>query len=342
MNTNVDKLVKELEDIYVNSCLKEAIDAGNEKCLALDEQELAIMYMCVEGIEREEGINKDNYIARGLFILLKDRELGESACNRSRVAAEPLKYKRIQYNGGYVLEHMTQLLLVYYATLLLYANNANTGDYYMQSKRHYFKVYAYFACICPKTFTILFFNQIHLFISIKYKQMSAKELKEYLDYTDELWKEYNLLLSNEIRIEITEEVITRFSEIMSYDEAVFYENRIQLDKLSEDGFLAFNFKEEDTLREYRFKMLLTGIEYFHWYLKYLKSEMSGHSFKEEGLIGTIDSIIESTEALGKIFESFLKKEDGQPDLFVREFDNMYELKHKFYKYCEGKVTLIDA
>ena len=342
MNTNVDKLVKELEDMYENSCLKKAVEAGNKKCLALDEQELAIMHMCIEGIERKEGINKEKYISKGLFILLKNRKLGNSECKHERVKNEPLKFKKYENCDGYVLDNMTQLLLVYYAALLLYANSENTGDYHMESKRHYFKVYAYFACICPKTFSILFFNQIHLFMSMASKQLPVDELRVYLDYTDSLWSEYNKLLQSKRRIEISEKIITQFSEIMSYDETVFFENRIQVEKLSEKGFLAFDFKAGDTLRVYRFKMILTGIEYFQWFLKYLKEEILRYSFIEEDIISKIDRILKNSEALRVVFGSFLEKEDGEPDKFVREFDNMYGLIQKFYKYCEDQVTLIDT
>lgn len=342
MSTNVDKLVKELEDIYENSCLMKAVEAGNEKCLALDEQELAIIHMCIEGLEIQEGVNKDNYKSKGLFILPNNRNLGNDECPEDRVKNEPLKYKKFDNSGGYQLENMTELLLVYYAALLLFANDENTGDYNEESKRHYFKVYAYFACICPKTFSILFFNQIHLFMSNAHKQLPPDKLRNYLEYTEELWKEYNSLLLNERRIQVSEEVITQFSKIMSYDEEVFFDNLIQMQNLSEDGFLAFDFNGGDTLRGYRFKTILMGIEYFQWYLKYLKEEISKNSFREESLLNTIDNILEHAKTLGSIFEDFLRKEGEQPPIFVREFDSIYGLLNNFYGYCKNKVNLVDA
>ena len=68
MNTEVDKYVKELEEMYEYSSFKKGIKEGNEKCLALDEQELAIMRMCIEELAGEEGIVKDNFFSRGLFM----------------------------------------------------------------------------------------------------------------------------------------------------------------------------------------------------------------------------------------------------------------------------------
>lgn len=341
MSTKEYQLIKEFEEIYENSCLKKAVEAGNRKCLALDEQELAIMNMCIECLERQEGINKDNYITRGLFILQKNVNWGNRECKHDRVKRQPLKYKRYSKGNNYKLENISQLLLVYYAILLLYANDENTGDYCGESKRRYFMIYAYFACICPKTFSILFFNQIHLFMSKTSKQQRVDELREYLDYTDDLWKGYIQLLSNEKVTEISEEIITEFGEIMSYDEEVCYNECINIYNLREYGFLAFDFKSGDTLRGYRFKIVLTGIEYFKWYLKYLKDGVLKESFKEEYLLKTIDSILESAEKLKVIFESFLEKEEQQPDKFERQFDNIYGLLHNFYKYCEDKVTLID-
>ena len=236
---------------------------------------------------------------------------------------------------------MTQLLLVYYAALLFYANDENTGDYNEKSKRRYFKVYAYFACICPKTFNIFFFNQLHLFMSKAHEEPSPDELRKYLEYTEELWREYNSLLHSERIIEISEEVITQFSEIMAYDEEIFFDNRIQIEKLTEIGFLAFDFKNGDTLRGYRFKTVLMGIEYFEWYLKYLKNEISKNSFREESLLNAIDRIMENVAMLKLVFEDLLKEEGVQPHHFERRFDNIYGLLNDFYEYCNNKVVFID-
>lgn len=341
MSTKENQLVKEFEEIYENSCLKKAVETGNRKCLALDSQELAIMSMCIECLERQEGINKDDYMSNGLFILQKKVNWRDKECKHDRVRRQPLKYKRYSNTNNYKLENISELLLVYYAILLLYANNENTGDYCGESKRRYFIIYAYFACICPKTFSLLFFNQVHLFMSKTSKQQQADELRVYLDYTDDLWKGYVRLLANEKVIEISEEVITKFCEIMSYDEEVLFNGYISIYNLKEDGFLAFDFKSGDTLRGYRFKIVLMGIEYFKWYLKYLKDGILKQSFKEEYLLKKIDNILESAEKLKSIFESFLEKEEQQPDKFERKFDNIHGLLHNFYKYCEDKVALID-
>lgn len=340
MNTEVDKLVKELEDIYENSCLKKAIEKGSEKCLALDEQELAIMHMCIEELAGQEGIDKNNYSSRGLFILLKNRNLGSVVCTEDRVKEEPLKYKKIAEFDENILDKMTQYLLVYYAVILLYANDKNTGDHNEKSKRRYFKVYAYFACICPKTFCILFFNQLHLFMSKAHKNLSYNELREYLEYTEELWREYNLLLQSENRIKIIAEVTSQFSKIMAYDEDIFFENLIQIENLRDDRFLAFDFMKGDTLGVYRFKMVLEGIQYFQWYLKYLKDEIPKYSF-EDSLSSTIDRIQENTEILKSIFENFLEKKGVQARPFERKFDNIYGLLKHFYRYCNDKVNFVD-
>lgn len=342
MSTIVDKLVRELEDIYENSCLLKAVKEGNKKCLALDEQELAIMCMCIEGLGQQEGMTKGNYKSRDLFILLKNRNLGDDACADDRVKNEPVKYKKYDDPGGYQLDKMTQLLLVYYAALVLFANNENTGDYNEESKRHYFSVYAYFACICPKTFCVLFFNQIHLFMSKAHKQLPSDKLRKYLEYTEELWKGYTSLLLSERRIEVSEEVIGQFAEIMSYDEEVFFDNLIQMYNLSEDGFLAFDFMGGDTLRGYRFKTILDGIEYFKWYLKYLRDEILKNSFREENLLKKIDNILETAKILSGIFLEFLQKEGGQYSNFERRFDSIYGLLNDFHQYCNNRVKLIEA
>ena len=178
-------------------------------------------------------------------------------------------------------------------------------------------------------------------MSKAHKNLSLNELRKYLEYTEELWEEYNSLLQSERRIEISEEVITQFSEIMSYDEEVFFENRIQIENLSENGFLAFDFQGGDTLREYRFKTILAGIEYFRWYLIYLKDEISKNSFREENLLNIIDKLMENTVMLKSIFEDLLKKEDAQLPRFERKFDNIYGLLNDFYAYCNNKVVFID-
>lgn len=342
MNTNIDKLVKELETIYENSCFKKSIEVGNKNCLALDEQELAIIRMCVECLASQKGIDIDNYVSNGLFILLKHRDLGSSACTKDRVKAQPVKYKKYYIKSDYLLDNMTQLLFVYYAVLLLYANDENTGVYNKESRRHYFKVYAYFACICPKTFNTLFFNQLHLFMSNVNKQLPLEELREYLRYTDELWEEYRVLMSNNRRIEISEEVITQFSEIMSYDENVFFNNMIQMQNMSEDDFLAFDFMGGDTLRGYRFKTILTGIEYFQWYLEYLKDKIQEQSFNENDLIKMIDNILESSKELKHIFEDLLKAEGNDIPQFERTFDNVYELLIQFEAYCTERVKVVNV
>ena len=231
-----------------------------------------------------------------------------------------------------MLNRMTQdLLLVYYAVLMFYANDKNTKDHNEKSKRRYFKVYAYFACICPKIFCVLFFNQLHLFMSKAHKNLSYDELREYLENTKELWREYNSLLQNERRIEITEEVISQFGEIMAYDENVFFENLIQIENLCDNRFLAFDFMEGDTLGEYRFKIVIEGIQYFWWYLEYLKDEIEKNYSFEENLINIIDKVQENAMNLKAVFEDFLQKMGIKASTFKRKFDNIHVLLKQFYK-----------
>ena len=173
------------------------------------------------------------------------------------------------------------------------------------------------------------------------KGASFDDLKKYLQYTEVLWKEYNTLLSNSKRILISEEIITQFSEIMSYDETVFFDNLIQMYDLSEDGFLAFDFMGGDTLRGYRFKIIINGIEYFKWYLKYLKIEISKNTFEEKNLLSLIDSILESASTLSNVFEDLLQKENAEIPTFERRFENIYTLIKEFCNYCQKKVDLIN-
>lgn len=340
MKTEVDKFVKELEDMYENSCFKKAIKEGNGKCLALDEQELAIMHMCIEALVNEEGVDKNNYLSKGLFILLKNHNLGYSECTDDRVKEEPLKYKKFEESDEYMLDKMTQLLLVYYAVLLLYANDKNTGDYNEKSKRRYFKVYAYFACICPKTFCVLFFNQLHLFMSKANKNLSSNELREYLEYTEELWREYISLLQNERRIEITGEVISQFSKIMAYNENVLYENLIQIEDLCDNRFLAFDFMGGDTLGVYRFEIVIEGIHYFWWYLEYLKDEIKKR-YSEESLLSTVEKVQDNAEDLTDVFSNFLEKNGTQYSKFKRKFDNIHGLLKRFHKEFEDTFSFVD-
>ncbi len=339
MNAEVDKYVKELEDIYENSCFKKAIDEGNKKCLALDEQELAIMHMCIEELVNED-VDKNNYWSRGLFILLKNRNLGSIQCTDDRVKKEPLKYKKFEEPDAYILDKMDELLLVYYAVLLLYANDKNTEDRDERSKRRYFKVYAYFACICPKTFYVLFFNQLHLFMSKAHKAQSYDELIEYLQYTGELWEEYNSLLQSGRRIEITEKVISQFSRIMAYDERDFFENLIQIENLCDNRFLAFDFMKGDTVGQFRFRRVLKGIQYFWWYLEYLKDKISKYPY-EEILTSAIESVQKNVDILKTIFDGFVENEEPDPLPFEKDFDNMSGLLRSFNGNYKDKFNFID-
>ena len=84
-----------------------------------------------------------------------------------------------------------------------------------------------------------------------------------------------------------------------------------------------------------------GIEYFEWYLKYLKNEISKNSFREESLLNAIDRIMENVAMLKLVFEDLLKEEGVQPHHFERRFDNIYGLLNDFYEYCNNKVVFID-
>lgn len=340
MSVNIDKLVKELENIYENSCFYKAIQNGNDKCLALDEQELAIIYMCIETLAMNEGLDINNYETRGLFIVPKNRSLITSVCSDNRVKNQPLKFKKFEYASNFQLEQMTQYFFVYYAVIIFYANDENTGDYNEEVRRHYAKVYAYFACLCSKIFFTLFLNEIYIFMSKVNSQLPYKELYEYLEYTEELWEEYNALLKNKRSVEISEKVIDEFCEIMSCDEKALFRSWITIENLREDVFLAFDYMQGDTISSYRFKKILMGIEYFQDFLRCLKKDIEKNTFREETLLKKIDNILEYAKQLKLIFEDLLKQKKAQPYQYDEEFDNTYRLLALFRDSFRLDVNLI--
>lgn len=338
---DVDKLAKEFEDIYKNSCYKK--DPDNEKCLALDEQELAIIYMCLETLVNSNGYDKNKYRTDGLFILLKDDLIGSDECNDLKISEQLLRYKKCIFDSNYSLKDISDYLLIYYAVLLFYANENHTEILSNKSNRYYFKVYAYFACICPKTFSVLFFNQMYLFMEKTYSLNNVDMLNKYLDNTEMLWKEYNLLLEEEECIKISEQMINQFREILAYDKKKLIDNLIKFEDLRCEGFLAFDFREGDTIEESRYKKILNGIQYFKWYLVFLENRLSHNLAKENKVYEFIKNILKNAEQLDKKFCKLLKNKGDSFNRKEINFADMNEFFKSFRMFCnEELIYLIDV
>lgn len=171
----IKELLEEFEKIYINECYEDT----NKKCLALDEQEFAAIQLCLEILEDPLGnFDRNNYeVVKGLFITLKENPLKGLACDDVRVREKLLKFKMIRTTPNYDLETAPDVFWLYYALLLLYANEDATTEHgkTVYFERNYFRVYAYLACICPKVFCTLFFNEIFVFM----KKQVRNGLLEY-------------------------------------------------------------------------------------------------------------------------------------------------------------------
>lgn len=330
---------KELEEIYENCCHKRR--EHTDKCLALDEQEVALIHMCLKILGDEGGYNKDDYTTQGLFILLKTRNWDKDECKEDKVAEQPIKYKKFEYIPDYSVENVSELLVTYYAVMLLYVNQNCTLDYQNKLERNYFRVYAFFACICPKTFNVLIFNQIYLFM-VKTQGCSLNVLKKYLIYSKELWMEYNELMNENKRDEVIGYLFKQFREIIAYDESALYANASKLYELLNEGFLAFDFMSGDTIPEARYGKIVNGIEYFERYLLLLSTELKKASVEEKEVYEYIESILENIKCLCIFFEQLIEDAGVYKNQITKEFTDTKDLLKKFVLYCDAEnITLLE-
>ena len=344
---DVKKLAKEIEEMYINNCNINI--SGENRCMALDQQELAIVNLCLEEIGNKNGYDKEKYITRDLFILYKEDLIGKKECKDIKIAEQPLKFKKSKHNPKFSLEYVSEIFLLYYAVIIFYANDEGTKLYSTvktenKSKRHYFKIYAWFACICPKIFNILFFNQIHLFITSTCDNDTINEIKEYLESTEELWREYNYLIGNEGSEETLGKVITKFLEIMEYNNEVMGMMKV-FERIRHTGFLAMDYKNRDTHEGVMLKKAVKGIKYFQLHLSFLKEKLSCDSDGTSEINTHIEHIQEYTEQLEGEFCELLIEQNNDCDNIEAEIatDMVENLKH-FEAYCaDGNTTkLINA
>ena len=325
---NVDRLAKELEEIYENSCYPNVTE--DDKCLALDEQELAIIHMCLESLGNESGYCVDKYTTKDLYILMKNCNFGNRECKYDRVKEQPLKCKQFDRLSGYSLDNVSEILLVYYAVLLLTANDMSTFDYMGKSHRNYFQVYAYFACICPKTFSVLFLNAIYIFMRKAHK-CSIGVLERYLEDTEKLWQAYYMLL---LRHDIMAEITKEFTKLVSYDKRVFHTNYIKVYRWQVPGFLAFDFMGGDTIPESRYKTVIAGAKYFNRYFELLKNDLQNYSSIPNTIYEKIDSIVKKINLLIEVFCKLLETKVGKTQPIPENFANINELVKRYEKFCE--------
>lgn len=337
---DIEKISKDLEEIYENCCHIKREDKDEYKCLALDEQELALIHMCIEIMGSKNGYNKNNYTSKGLFIILKNNYLGNNECKEDKVAEQPIKYKKFEYINGYSIENASNLFLAYYGVLIFYANGYSTSDFRNKSQRNYFKVYAFFACICSKTFNILLFNQIYLFMH-KAHNCSLVALKQYLMNTEELWLEYNRLMNAQERNNILGKLHGQFREIIAYDEETLYACTSKIYELCDEDFLAFDFMKGDTIPKARYSRIINGIEYFKCYLFFLKYELKEKEIEDCMVFEQIENILNNAIQLDDVFCQLINNSKCEL-IKTTNFINTDDLIKKFEKYCEEEsIELIN-
>lgn len=333
---NAIDLAKQLEQVYENSYYKYyEYEIKGKKCLALDEQETAILQLCMEELSLVEGYHPENFETKGLFILQKNKDWMNNKCVEERVRGEQLGYKKFNYFSNYNLDGVKSVL-IYFAAVLYYANEKNTGDKYQKIKRKYMKVYAYLACLCPRVFDILFQNNIYIFMKRTYKEEDKRFL---LEQEKELWDEYITLMTDKERMSVIRSSINTFCEVLKTNNESGLNHIAKLHNLAEDNFLGYDFKEGDTLRGIRFKHVLLGIDYFKCHLSLLEEELKTDSFGEENSLALIEELRNDTEKLSRIFEKLLMEEESkiERECYTKDVDNIYKLIEMFKSKCSCKL-----
>lgn len=341
MNTNVKKLeqlISELKDFYEANCVKKSCE--KEKCMALDEQEIALIHLCIDILGNEHIYDISNYTIKELFIVHKDEDLCQKICDKNHTQNEALKYKRISQTSDISLDQMTELLLVYYIATLLCANDENTiGG--AEIKRSYACVYAYFACICLKTFRTLFLNQIYIFMSKTHNQASFNDIRKNLEYEEELLAAYAELMEDKGRMKAKREITNRFWEIMKYDKAI--KSLIKIEDLRMPGFIAFDYNGGDTVEGPSYVGILEGIEYLLCYLKYLEKNIDDGTFDGNKLKDAIGNVRQNAIRLRNVFELLAAEANVNVSVFEQKFENINMLLESFKKHFDNNyIKLIEV
>ncbi|XCP84040.1 hypothetical protein ABXS75_13280 [Roseburia hominis] len=334
----IKELLEEFEKIYINKCYEDT----NKKCLALDEQEFAIIQMCLEILENKLGqFNKGNYKTKDLFVLLVDSPLNGEECSDRIVENLSLKVKMIKTTPGYDFETAPNVLWLYYALLILYANEDATIEHNttIKSKRNYFKVYAYVSCICPKVFCPLLFNQIYIFMKRTSEPQDIRILREYFIDTKELWKGYSELLQLDNRNLVVGRLHSQFRRKMGGDTELVKKIN-EMDHLHSRGFLAFNYKGREPAEQNRLKRIIHGIEYFEKYLNFFEIELVRYVDNTDHLYEDMNEILLYAKKIKERICELLTLQEAVPDTIDNDFCDIGELIYQFEKYCDGLITLI--
>lgn len=338
---DINILSEELEKIYTNKCYSVVRDINGEPiCLGLDEQELAIIYMCMDILENKTGYCKDNYKVDEMYILLKNSSISKYRCKNQKVQEQPLKMMELHEDSNYCFESTTNVLLTFYALILKYANCQSTYNFRNRSIREYFKVYAYFACICPKIFATLFLNQINIFMSRMECETDKNKISMYIEDTKVLWEEYIYLFSKDGNRIIFGKIVEQYGKVVNRD---YISDLIDIEEMHTTGFLAFDYKGRTTVESAMLIRALKGIIYFQKFLFLLDLEQQ----KYDKVLGNIREDIEGIYKLTqKLYEQIkfliddLGNEYQEPSIVV---SNTAELIEMFQRFCESQyVYLIDV
>lgn len=338
MNTDVDKIKKDFEKVYESICQKESCING--KCMALDEQELALIHLCMDVLGNENGFNINNYAAQELFIVHKEKYLDNQVCDNLHVHNEPINYKKLECLSGFCMDEISELLIVYYVATLFYANDINTNAA-KYIERSYAKVYAYFACLCLKTFRVLFINQIYIFIQNTNEEVSLDAIRKKLEYEEELLAGYVELMEESGRAKATREIVRKFGLIMGYEKAL--EAYIRIEEQRRPGFIAFDYKEGDTIEDASYTCVFWGMEYLLQYLKYIEKRIGNNTYEKQKVLETIENLKNNINRLKKVFKIIVEDEKIEIRAFWKDFEDIKGLINSFKKHLDNElIDLIEA
>lgn len=338
---DINILSEELEKIYTNKCDCDMKDKKGERiCLGLDEQELAIIHMCMDILENRTGYNKEDYKVDEMFILLKNSPICKYRCTGEKVAKQPLKMMELRKDPSYCFESTTNVLFTFYALILKYANCQGTHNYKDKSIREYFKIYAYFACICPKVFVTLFLNQINIFMKRIYVEDDKNKISNYVKDTKTLWEEYVYLFSEKGNKLIFGEIISQYGKVVNRDHIC---DLINIEEMHTTGFLAFDYKGRSPVESAMLVKAIKGIIYFQHFLNLFKNEQLKYLKSEDEVIEDIESLYGLTKELYKQIKLFIDESGTdyrKPDIAAF---NIEELLERFKRFCEcNSVILLDV